>query len=253
MQGAVVTAVAAAVLLAATYGLVEIEDRAGPIDTVLQPAAHDAHVEGTYEARSDSSVAGVCPAPPCDPFTAIDVRLDGLPPAPYTALLEGADRVALGPLVPDGDGHVLQWSADEDHTDKRRVLVRLAERTVAQFPVAPSDEPAPVATDLGVQWARTTAPVHLGEIGGVTISTVAKATLSEAPPAGWTFQARLEGDGGRVDLGPLGGEAGAVLDARVERVALEDQTRLVVTLHPDSAGAAGLEGFPAWTADLAGT
>ena len=233
--------VGASAIALAVLGLVVGEQRAGPLDVEMRPVVVEATAAGTYLARPDSTVLGLCPEPPCDPHTSIDLRVRGLPPAPYEARLEGPTTVPLGPLSADGGEMVLRWSEGRDHTDKDRLVLSLAGRAVASIPVGGGG-----TTDLGgplaVSWGAAPARVHLNEIGGVTTSTVATARLAEAAPEGWAFHARLEGTAGPIDLGPLdaGDGVGAVLDARIERVRLEDQDRVVVLLAPVD----GRGGFP---------
>lgn len=241
MRGVFVGIVGAAAILLSIAALVEHEQRAGPIDTTLEPVALDIHTVGTYHARpANEPVAGLCPTPPCEPHTDIDLRFEGLPPAAYTARLDGSSSQGLGPLKAQGDAQFLQWTERSDHTDKDRLVIVLAGRDIASFAVGPRAEPRPIDQTVAGSWDATPVEVHFGEIGGITISTVAKARLADAPPDGWAFYARLEGPGGTVEMGPLErGENGAVLDARVERVALEDQERMVVDLRPVGAAQAG--------------
>lgn len=249
MHKGAVTAVAATVVALAAYGLLVTHDRAGPIDATLGAVSLDVAVSGTYQARGDGTVAGVCVLPACEAVTAIDLRFSGLPAAPYKARLDGPGSVSLEELVRDGEDHVLRWSRPEDHTDKMRIVLVLAGRDVATLAVQPSDGPAAVDTTLPSSWRAMPTSVHLNEIGGVTVSTVASARVPEAPPAGWEFHAYFEGRDGTVLLGPLEATPeGAVLDGRVERVGIEDQDRLVVALRP--ADTDGALGFPVWSADL---
>lgn len=253
MHGAIVTGIAAAVVLSAAYGLVVTEQRAGPVDTALERVTVATAVAGTYQARADSSIAGVCPVPPCEPRTAVDARFSGLPQVPYEAWLDGPDRIPLGPLVPDGTEWVLQWSEAEDHTDKDRIVLTAGGRDVAEVPVRPSDGPAPLDARFDASWGAQATQVYLAEIGGVTVSTIATAELADAAPEGWRLHAFFEGTAGRIDLGVLDAvPGGSVLDARVERVGIEDQDRLVIALAPDGTvlEGNGPAGFPVLEAHL---
>lgn len=238
MHAAAVTAVAAAVVLVAAYGLVVTEERAGPVEVDLEPVTVAATASGTYQARPDTATAGLCLQEPCAPRTAVDLRFAGLPDAAYRATLEGDGRVALPAPTRQGDVLVLRWTEEADHTGKERIVLSVAGRPVAAVPVEPSDDEAPVDAALQGSWGAQPARARLNEIGGVTVSTVATARLEEQPPDGWRFHAFLEGRDGRVPLGPL---EGGVLDARVERVGIEDQSRLVVEVAPDDAPE---RGFP---------
>lgn len=245
MRPGLVLLLAATVVALAGSGLVAVALREGPIDATLDPVRVAATAEGSYESRAGGAVLGVCPTPPCSPRTAIDIRFQGLPDVPYTARLDGASRAELGALQREGDGHVLRWEEAEDHTDKDRIVLVLAGRDVTALFVQPGTA-FQVAGSMSMLWATAPARVHLNEIGAFTVSTVALAELDEEAPEGWEYRARLEGRDGAIDLGAFSGTA---LDARVERVRLEDQDRFVVSLHPAGADPESL-GFPVLAAAL---
>lgn len=250
VRGVYVGTVGAIVILLSVAALIEHSQREGPIEATLEPVAVDVRASGGYHARpANEPVLGLCHQPPCEPYTRIDVRIHGLPPGDYQARLEGASTERLGSLVPAGDAFRVAWDREQsDQTDKERLVLSLAGRDVAQFRLRPSAEPIQVDETVAASWHAAPAQVRLTEIGGVTISTVAKGRVAETPPAGWEFHAHLEGQGGRVLLGTLDVVDGeAVLDARVERVPLEDQDRIVVVLRP--VGSAG-PGFPVLAARL---
>jgi len=243
VRGLAVGIVGAAVILASVTGLAVGWARDGPIDADLDTAVVLSHVTGTVARRPDSSVLGLCPSPPCGPETSIDLRFASLPTSPYVASMAGpGGEEPLGPLLQEGGEHVLRWSAAEDHADKDRIVVRLAGRQVAEGPLLGGAGTMAVDWYLLFFWELVGVSdprVHLNEIGGVSVSTVALMELEEAPPEGWEFRAHLEGSSGRVALGAL--EDGK-LDGRVERVRLEDQDRFIVTLA--RADAPVEEGFP---------
>src|SRR5688572_12604823 len=186
MRGAFIAVVGAAAILLSALGLAVVAARDGPLQVALEASAVEVQAEGTYQARAASSPAlGLCPAPPCTAATAVDLRLRGLPdvtPAAYVARLEGDASQDLGALRRDGKDHVLQWAAEEDHTDKDRIVVSLAGRPIASIPVQASDAPAPVDATVPASWGASPAEARLAEIGAVTVSTVARARLDEVPP-----------------------------------------------------------------------
>lgn len=223
MHGAVATALAAAVVAASAYGLLAIDSRAGPLDLQLQPVAANVEVTGTSEARPDTRVAGLCLEPPCDPLTALDLRMEGLPEGPYQVRLQGDGELAIGPLVATGGAHVLRWSEAADHRDKGLLVLSLGGHDLAALELPQGEGPREVAAVLSLDWGPG-ATARLQEIGGFTVSTLVELRLDEATP-GWERHAYLEGGAGRVDLGRL---HDGRLDARLERVGIEHQDRLVV-------------------------
>lgn len=249
MRGRFVGIVGATVLALSILALVEHENRAGPYDLELEPTPLDLRLQGMYHARPDQSVVpGVCTPDPCRPYTSIEVRVDGLPPALYEARLDGEGTRAVGPLVPDGAGFLLRWSEVEDHTSKQRLVILLAGRDIASIAVGPSVEPRRIDTAAVAMWPGSGGSVHLAEIGGVTISTMVRLQVSDGPPPGWSLHAHLEGAAGTVPLGALDVEDGkASGEARIERLPLEDQRRVVVLLRPDTMAAGG---FPILLGDL---
>ncbi|HJQ93766.1 MAG TPA: hypothetical protein VJ874_05725 [Candidatus Thermoplasmatota archaeon] len=247
MRGLFVGIVGAAAIATAAFGLSLDGMRAGPFEVPLLPAVVAAEASGTYHARGESTLpGGVCPLPPCGPSTAIDLRLRGLPGAPYEVRLEGPGASEpLGPLAKEGADLVLRWSEPSDHTDKQELVVTLAGRDVARLPVRASATPIDLAGRVEASWEARPDRARVSEIGGVTLSTIATARLEEPPPAGWEFRARFESATGTVELGAL---EDATMDARVERLRLEDQDRLVIVLVPmDAADGAG---FPVLVATI---
>lgn len=239
MREAVVAITGATVILACVLALVEFDHRAGPYDLALGAAEVEVQANGTYHATPESTTAGLCLVPPCTASTTIELRLSGLPAAPYEARLEGSSTVHLGQLQQDGEDHLLRWSEAEDHTDKQRLVLVLAGRPIAPVMVGPTPEPMSLDGTVLASWLAPMGEVHLNEIGGFEISTVVKAELDHAPPDGWSYVAWLEGADGRIDLGPLAmGPPGSVLDARVENVPLERQDTVVIGLLSDGGGAA---------------
>ena len=240
-----VAVVAAIALALPIVGLFEVAGRAGPIDTMLQPETMEAAAVGFFMTRGDTSVLGVCPNPPCAAGTTIDLRIRGLPEVPYAARLVGQSTVHLGPLAWNDDEARLLWTDDEEHADKDRLELLLAGRAIASWSLRGSN------VDLGglfaASWGAAKTPVHLAEIGMITISTIAEAILAESPPDGWVFRAILEGSSGRIDIGELSGD-GTILDARVVRIPLEDQQRIVIVIIP--AGDVVGPGFPVLAASL---
>jgi len=242
-----VATVGAVVIAGCILALVESDHRAGPYDVPMRPAVVQASLSGTYDARGDTSVMGLCLDPPCDPHATLELRIAGLPDSPYEARLEGPAPEHLGPLRRVGDAYVLAWSRAEDHTDKEGVSVLLAGRVLATVPFSPGERPVPLDGPLALSWGAAPDSVHLNEIGGFVVSTVVKTELETAPPDGWVFVAWLEGWDGITLLGPLEAEAGrSVLDARVERLPLERQTAVVVAVAP----AADAPAFPVLRAAL---
>lgn len=220
-------------------GLMEVADRAGPIDDELRPVTIAASATGTYHAEEDSAVLDACLMPPCTASTAVSLRMVGIPLLEYTARLVGATTEDLGALAVVGDAVVLEWQEDADHTDKRRLELVLAGRPVASWNVGPSEEPRSLSGPVALSWDARAVPAHLAEIGMVSVSTVATAQLLDAPPASWVLQATLEGEDA-VSMGLLdGGAAGAVLDARVERVGLEHHDALRIDLLPEGSDGPG--------------
>ncbi len=225
--------------------------RAGPIDSALAPAAVDATAEGTWHAVPDRTpapapapVPGICLDPPCSASATLDLRIRGLPELPYGARLEGGASQDLGLLVFDGAAHVMRWSEAADHTDKLRLVITLADQPIAGIDIRPSAEPVSLDGPVEANWRIDGGQVRLNEIGGVTISTVVTINVQGVPPPGWTLHAFLDRPGGATELGALaksgsgsdGGSGGVShLDARVERLPLEDQDRLVVVLRRDAA------------------
>ena len=246
VRGIVVAILGALVIGGSVVALVEFDHRAGPLDPALEPVVLQVPVTGTYLARA-AQLLGVCLEPPCGAQTTIEVRFEGLPPLDYSARLEGATAQSLGSLQRDGDAHVLRWGRSADHTDKERIVVFLADRAIATVPVTAQATPQRLDSVLTVGWGAAPATMRANEIGGFVISTVATATLDDAPPHGWVYRAWFESSAGRTDLGLLEPQDGRwVLDARVERVALEEQHGLVIEMIPPG----GHVGFPVLEARL---
>lgn len=251
MRGLFVGTVGAVVLLAAAAGLSLDAFRAGPYDRPLEPVVVAAQVDGTYHSRPAADMPlGVCVAPPCEPRTEVDLTVSGLPAVPYAVRLEGpGGHEALGVFRPEGGRLEIRWQQPADHSDKGSLVLAVAGRDVATFPVRGSAEPLRLSGPLAASWDARPAVVHVNEIGGVTISSIAIARLSELPPTGWEYRARFEGPSGPVDLGTLEIQGNAaVLDGRVERLRLEDHERVAILVAP--AGAGDDEGFPILEADL---
>lgn len=254
MRGLFVGVVGALAIAASAFGLALDGFRAGPFDVPLEPVTRAAQVEGTYLSRSASTgPLGLCIEPPCGARTDIDARFHGLPPVPYDLRLQGpgaGGSEPLGTFDPDGEGTlVVRWSQDRDHGDKDRLVLAVAGRDMGSVPVRGGPDPMPLSGEVALSWGARPAMLHVNEIGGVTISTIATARLGEAAPAGWEFRARLEGPGHVADFGALetDGDA-AVLDGRIERVGLEDYSVGMVFVAP--IGADAVAGFPILRADL---
>lgn len=225
------------VIVAAGAALLEFHHRAGPYDAPFQPVQVDGTYAGTYEAVAGSSdPLGLCLPDPCEPPEArLELRIAGLPPVPYTARLDGGSSLELGPLVRDGATHVLRWQSDQDHTDKRSIVLMLAGHEVARVAVVPGPE-TPMAGPLTLAFPAPAGRVQTNEIGGAEISSVARIHLDGVPPTGWEFRARFEGDV-PFDLGtlePVG--AGSSLDGRWERLPLEAHSGVLILLAPIGAG-----------------
>lgn len=251
VRGLFVGTVGAVVLAAAAFGLSLDAFRAGPFDRPLEPVALTADAVGTYSSRAASEGPfGLCVEPPCEARTAVDLVLRGMPDVPYDVRLQGpGSSEAIGTLLPNGGVLVVRWEQPRDHGDKDRLVLAVAGRDVAALALRPSAEPVDLSGPVAASWGARPAVVHVNEIGGVTMSSIATARLDETPPPGWEFRARFEGPSGQVDLGPLeAGADGAVLDGRAERLRLEDHERVVVRVAP--AGAAVDEGFPVLIARL---
>lgn len=251
MRGLFVGTVGAVVLVASAAGLSLDAFRAGPYDRPLEPAVAAAQVEGKYHSRpAAEGPFGVCLEPPCEARTEVDLTVGGLPDVPYGVRLEGpGGREALGTFRPEGGALEIRWDQQRDHSDKDRLVLAVGERDVATLAVRGSAEPLRLSGALAASWDARPEILHVNEIGGVTLSSIATARLSEIPPAGWEFRARFEGPAGQVDLGSLEAEGNAaILDARAERLRLEDHERVVILAVPVGAGEE--EGFPLLEADL---
>jgi hypothetical protein len=251
VRGLFVGTVGAVVLAAAAFGLSLDAFRAGPFDRPLDPVVLTADAVGTYSSRGASEgPLGLCVDPPCAASTTVDLVLQGMPDVPYDVRLQGpGGSESIGTLRPDAGIVVVRWDQPRDHGDKDRLVLAVAGRDVATLPVRASAEPLDLAGPVAVSWGAHQDVVHVNEIGGVTMSSIATTRLDEAPPSGWEFRARFEGPSGQVDLGALeAGPDGAVLDGRAERLRLEDHERVVVLVAPSGAGAD--EGFPILAADL---
>ena len=247
VRGLAVGIVGALVLALAAAGLAVGWLREGPRDVEAMPAFVAADVSGTLGRRpAGTTVGGLCPVPPCEPRTSVELVLAGLPALPYVARLEGASSaVDLGPLLELDGAHGVDWEAAEDHGDKDTFVLAVAGRDVARHPVVwpQGTGTLRVGWELVVGWGAAPAHVHLNEVGAVTVSTVALAELDEAPPAGLEFRAALRDGPGLVDLGTFETQGGrSVLDGRVERVRLADHDRVVVVLVVE--GRATGEGLP---------
>ena len=251
MRGAFVGTVGALAIVAAIAGLSLDAFRMGPLERPLEPSVVQAGFSGSYMARGGSSLPfGLCPAPPCDAATEVDLSFTGLPSVPYEGVLTGtAGAVSLGPLTGEGADHILRWSSTDDHTDKTSIVLRFAGHDVASVPVRGTGAAERIGSTIVATWPPAAAVlgthVHLNEIGGVTLSSVAVAHLPLVPPAGWTLHAWLEGPQGAVGFGGLDvGEEGTFLDGRLERLRLEDYDRFVVALSVTGTAVAAGEGFP---------
>jgi hypothetical protein len=251
VRGLFVGTVGAVVLVASAAGLSLDAFRAGPFDRPLEPVVVAAQVDGMYHSRpAADGPFGVCVAPPCEARTEVDVTVSGLPDVPYEVRLEGpGGHEALGTFRPAGGRLEIRWDQPTDHSDKGRLVLAVAERDVAALAVRGSAEPLRLSGPLPGSWGARPDVLHVNEIGGITMSSIATARLPELPPAGWEFRARFEGTSGLVDLGPLETKgSAAVLDGRVERLRLEDHERVVLLVAPGGAGED--EGFPILEADL---
>lgn len=219
-------AVAGAIALALPIaGLAEIAGRDGPHDVGFEPIAHGVQTSGSY-AAAPAPTGPQCLLQPCVAMAEVGLRVAGLPNGTYSLWLVGSGNVHIG----DADGpHEWSWSEAEDHTDKTALEVRFAGQPVLSLPVGPGERS--LAGSHAARWGDASGTVHLAEIGMVSISTIADGRLDLTAPDGWALEAFLDGPGGRVALDPLEADgAGSALDARVERVALEDHDRLVVEL-----------------------
>ena len=234
---------AVAILLSAA-GLAADAVRPGPLTVGLQAAVVPVEASGSYLAEGPATgPLGACVLPPCLAQTRVVLQLVGLPPVPYTMRLEGpASEKDLGPLVADGGALVLDYEAAEDHTDKTSVVLLLAGRPLHAWPVGPGERS--LTSDVAASLALPGVDLHLDEIGAVVVSTVAKASLAD--PGLGPLEARLEDGSRHVTLGAFdGGPATATLDARRERVRLDDyQTVAVVVRLGDHPAAT----FPLWRA-----
>lgn len=239
----------------AVLGLLLDPLRPGPFDVDLAPDGVPIRSTGGYNAQGVGT-SPLCLATACPASTSIDLRVEGLPPLPYTARLEGSGgTIELGPLAlqPDGSQR-LQWSRAEDHTGKSSLVLLVAGSPVHAWPVGPSATPRSLdASGVAALPEPPTPTVHVGQIGAVTVSAVAQAQARWQAPAGWTLSVLLEGDARRHVLGAFepDGQDGLVLDARVERVRLADDQRLVAMLHPD--GTDPTRGFPVASGLLGGS
>jgi hypothetical protein len=251
VRGLFVGTVGAVVLAAAAFGLSLDAFRAGPFDRPLEPAVLTADAAGTYSSRAAAARPfGLCLEPPCEARTALDLLLRGLPDVPYDVRLQGpGGSEPIGTFRPDGGVLAVRWEQPRDHGDKDRLVLAVAGRDVATLAVRAGAEPLDLSGPVAASWGARAAMLHVNEIGGVTMSSIATARLDEAPPPGWEFRARFEGPSGQVGLGALdAGADGAVLDGRAERLRLEDHERLIVVVAPSGAGAD--EGFPVLVAQL---
>jgi hypothetical protein len=120
------------------------------------------------------------------------------------------------------------------------------------------------AFDLGLPGVATVVDgqglVRLAEIGAMSKSVTAVGRLSGAPHVdGWTYHlwfATITTPTEYHDLGALerseDATADAVLDGRIERLRLEDQRQLLITLVPEDADVTpgGPIGFPAFSASV---
>ena len=251
MRGLFVGTLGAVVLAAAAFGLSLDAFRAGPFDRPLESVVLTVQAEGTYSSRAASEgPLGLCVDPPCEARTAVDLALRGMPDVPYVVRLQGpGGSEPVGTVRPAGGVLTIRWEQPRDHGDKDRLVLSVAGRDVLAFPVRASAEPLDLSGPVVASWGARPDVLHVNEIGGVTISSIATASLSERPPSGWEFRARFEGPAGPVDLGALETRPdGAELDGRVERLRLEDHERVVLLVAP--VGGLAAEGFPVLQADL---
>jgi hypothetical protein len=259
VRGLFVAVVGALAIAASAFGLALDGFRAGPFDRPLEPVTVAAQVEGTYLSRPASTTPlGLCIEPPCEARTDLDARFHGLPPVPYDLSLQAASQGAsagasssepLGTFEPDGQGTlVVRWSQDRDHGDKDRLVLTVAGRDVGSVPLS-GGPPVRLSGEVALSWGAPPADLHVNEIGGVVMSSIATTRLDEVAPRGWEFRARFEAPGRVAEFGALETDRGAaVLDGRVERLRLEDYSVGVIVVAP--LGASAGAGFPVLLADL---
>ena len=270
----VIALTGAIVIALAVGGLVEIGDRAGPYEVMLDAEPVVSAVHGSLQrsaATGTPGPGGTCvPEPPATACraaaTTLTLHVAGLPvlapPAHYAAWW-GSGTERIGTLETGVDGHALDVTTARDETARAAITIRAhADAAATGGPVLLTRTFAagPGTTDLGgpasTLLAAATGQASLHEIGGFAISTTVKGTIDGLPQRpGWTYQAWLRGlagaDAPNVALGPVVPDADgrATIDVRIERLALEDVDRLVVTLVPAHAGAAG-PGLPVAAAAL---
>lgn len=243
MRGLFVGVVGALAILASAAGLALDGLRPGPHDRALEPVAVPLQHEATWSIGS-SAPLGVCLTPPCPTTRDVEARLEGVPPVPYEVRVQGpSDAVGLGTFEPVGGVLEVVWHDDGGDGDKDRFVFAVAGRDVGALPFDG-------LSFLVLSWEAAPDRVHVGEIGAVTVSTVATAVLDETAPEGWEFRARFEGSGGPVDLGALepAGDGQVALDGRAERVRLGDQQTLTIVVAP--VGSGGDAGFPVLRAEI---
>lgn len=282
----VVGVAGALIILLAVAGLMEIDGRAGPYEKPLQPAEVTLAVDGQYQAtgpQGSTGPGGVCipdtPGGGCAPARLeVELHLAGLAPmapeAHYVAFLTGSglSPIALGTLSHEDDGHTLDAQEERDAREYETLVVALHKDAAAATPGplrvyaadvadrgqdAPYDLPAAATATL----LQGTGTVRATEIGGFAISTTATGDLTlDVPLSEWELHAWFTphtATGEPVHLGTwefTDTARQAILDARVERLRLEDQRAFVTTFTPagvDGDAADGIDGFPVFTAPMA--
>lgn len=282
----VVGVAGALITLLAVAGLMEIDARAGPYEKPLQPAELTLAVEGQYQAagpKGSTGPGGVCipdtPGGECAPARlAVDLRLAGLAPmapeAHYVAFLTGPglSPIVLGTLSHEDDRHTLDAQDDRDAREYETLVVALHKDAAAATPGAlrvyaadvadhGQDAPYDLPAAATVTLLEATGSVRATEIGGFSISTTAIGDIAlDAPLAEWELHAWFTPHTATNEAVHLGtweftdDARHAVLDARVERLRLEDQRAFVTTLTPagvDGDAADGIDGLAVFTAPMA--
>lgn len=268
MRDTAATLIGTLAVLLVLGGWAIVETNTGPFEHELAPAEHATELEGTYVVRDGAASSPVCRSPgteqTCDPETELAIELAGLPrlgeQAAYAAFLADDQRLEpLGALEASGGAHELAFTGDVDGDDYGTLMLALADAEDTTTPAfelhawalpTSGGEMIPLEEGAPIQLAPAEGHLNLAQIGAVEVAITAETRLTGLPaPGGWSYEAWLVDD--EVDrwtaLGELEADeqGGYALDARVERVTLADQDRLLVTLEPPAATASGVPGgFP---------